>query len=58
MVDKKVKKIVLNKTNDKVIGVQMENDDMIQCKNVISSIGIAQTYEQLLPEQFQNDPEY
>jgi hypothetical protein len=30
----------------------MENDDMIQCKNVISSIGISQTYENLLPSQF------
>lgn len=40
LVDKKVKKIILNQTNNKVIGVEMENGDMIQCKNVISSIGI------------------
>lgn len=31
---------------------------MIQCKNVISTVGLANTYEKLLPEQFKADPEF
>lgn len=49
LVGKKVSKLLLNKSNDKVIGVEMDNGDSIQCNNVISTIGICNTYEKLLP---------
>jgi len=46
----KVKSILLD-PNGKAIGVEMENNDRILCKeSVISSAGIKATYEQLLPK--------
>lgn len=46
LVGKKVSKILVEK--EKVIGVVMENGDMIKCSTVISSVGIRNTFLSLI----------
>jgi len=46
LVDKKVDKILIS--NNSVYGVQMENGDYINCKNVVSATGLKNTFTKLI----------
>eukprot|EP00828_Plagiopyla_frontata_P015390 TRINITY_DN1997_c0_g1_i7.p1 TRINITY_DN1997_c0_g1~~TRINITY_DN1997_c0_g1_i7.p1 ORF type:complete len:321 (-),score=58.73 TRINITY_DN1997_c0_g1_i7:55-1017(-) len=60
LVAKKVKQILLDEKQQKVIGVQMNDKDntIIKSKNVICAGNFICAIERLLPHSFQEDPEY
>ena len=49
LVRKGVKKILLNSDNSKAIGVEMVNGNIINARNIISSVGFINTFQKLIP---------
>lgn len=46
LVGKKVDEILIN--NNEVYGLRMENNDILYCKNVVSGVGLANTFKKLV----------